>query len=82
MMLCRDKPRNFGFDNIWEASLTLFECLSLEGYTELVEYLINDMPGGERVSTHHSTPLHSNLTRVQTDQANERIIRELENPSV
>ena len=37
----RTKARNFGFDNIFEATLTLFECLSLEGFTDVADYVGN-----------------------------------------
>ena len=38
----RSGPRTFGFDSLPQAMLTLFECLSLEGYKEVADYL-NDM---------------------------------------
>ena len=38
---CRANPRNFNFDNLGSALLALFEVLSLEGWLEVRDILIN-----------------------------------------
>ena len=39
-MYCRANPRNFNFDNIGNAMLALFEVLSLEGWLEVRDVII------------------------------------------
>ena len=40
-MLCRANPRNFNFDHIGNAMLALFEVLSLEGWIEVRDVIID-----------------------------------------
>ncbi len=37
----RANPRNFNFDNIGNAMLALFECLTLEGWLEVRDAIID-----------------------------------------
>ena len=40
LYFCRTNPRNFHFDNVFSAMLTLFEVLSLEGWLEVRDVII------------------------------------------
>ena len=41
MCWCRANPRNFDFDNIGNAMQALFEVLSLEGWVEVRDVIID-----------------------------------------
>jgi len=41
MFVCRANPRNFDFDNIGNAMQALFEVLSLEGWVEVRDVIID-----------------------------------------
>ena len=54
-MFCRTNPKNFNFDNIFNAMLSLFEVLSLEGWIEvrdILEQRIDSVPHAYRYSVY------------------------------
>jgi len=49
---CRANPYNFDFDTIMSAMLALFEVLSLEGWLEIRDILIDRVGPGESLYIH------------------------------
>ncbi|XP_071839372.1 sodium leak channel NALCN-like isoform X2 [Apostichopus japonicus] len=45
-------PRNFDFDNLWNALLALFEVLSLEGWLEVRDIIIDETHGLNAIYIH------------------------------
>lgn len=51
-LLRRANPRNFNFDNIGNAMLALFECLTLEGWLEVRDAIIDRVGSGQAIFIH------------------------------